>query len=87
MRSVDVSLEIFAQEKYEDLPEAARLEQEVDDIQERIVNAHIQRLMETSCDPLGGVIYTDMTTDLERCSDHGMNIAEALAPQEEESGE
>ncbi len=87
MRSVDVSLEIFAQEKYEDLPEAARLEQEVDDIQEKIVNAHIKRLMETSCDPLGGVIYTDMTTDLERCSDHAMNIAEALAPETEESTE
>ena len=40
---------------------------------------HIERLMANSCDPLCGVIFTDMCTDLERCSDHAINIACALS--------
>ena len=36
--------------------------------------------MQENCDPLGGVIFTDMCTDLERCSDQGINIATALLP-------
>jgi phosphate:Na+ symporter len=34
--------------------------------------------MSATCNPLGGVIFTDMATDLERCSDHAINIATAL---------
>ena len=67
------------------LPEAEKLEQEVDDIQKEIINSHIQRLMQVACDPAGGVIYTDISTDLERCSDHAINIAGALAEIPEEN--
>ena len=35
--------------------------------------------MKVACDPMGGVIFTDMATNLERCSDHALNIATALA--------
>ena len=42
----------------------------------------INRLMESKCDPLGGVIFTDMCTDLERCSDQAINIATALYPND-----
>ena len=47
-------------------------------LQESILNSHIKRLMEESCNPVSGVIFTDMSTDLERCSDQGINIATAL---------
>ncbi len=79
MESVRVALSIFENEDYHRLPEANRLEEEVDDLETSIVNAHISRLMKASCDPVGGVIFTDMASDLERCSDHGNNIALALS--------
>ena len=34
--------------------------------------------MQSFCDPLAGVIFTDLVTDLERCGDHAINLAYAL---------
>ena len=59
-------------------PWADLLEQHVDDLQTSCVNAHIERLMNEVCHPVAGVVFTDMVTDLERCSDHALNIAHAL---------
>ena len=63
------------------IQEKEKMEQNVDEIQINIVNAHIERLMKAACEPVGGVIFTDMASDLERCSDHAINIACALAEQ------
>ncbi len=82
MESIDYSLAIFKNATYSLLPNAERLEQKVDDVQKAIVNSHIERLMKVACDPAGGVIFTDLSIDLERCSDHAINIASALAPYE-----
>ena len=79
LRSVEFSLCIFREEGYSKIPEAERMEQEVDDLELSIVNAHIDRLMKAVCEPVGGVIFTDMASDLERCSDHAINIACALS--------
>ena len=81
METLDVSMEVFEKEKFTLLPHAEALEQRVDDMQEQYVQNHITRLMKTVCDPLGGVIFTDMCTDLERCSDQAINIATALVNQ------
>ena len=83
LRSIDFALRIFSDENYRDLPEADRLEQAVDDLQTSCENAHIERLMEERCDPVAGVLFTDMINDLERCSDHAINIAYALSGQNE----
>lgn len=79
LRSIDLCLSIFANEDYDKLQEAEDLEDLVDDMQEDIINNHVKRLMNATCDPMGGVVFTDMATDLERCSDHAINIATALA--------
>ena len=34
--------------------------------------------MQGKCDPTSGIVFTDMSTDLERCSDNALNIATAL---------
>lgn len=75
---LDVSMQIFETENLRRLPEAERLEQCVDDMQDAFIQNHIDRLMQSGCDPLAGVIFTDMCTDLERCSDQALNIAHAL---------
>ena len=79
MHSVDLCLSIFENESVDRLPEAEEAEQQVDDLQETIVQNHVNRLMKNSCDPMGGVVFTDMAIDLERCSDHAINIAQSLS--------
>ena len=81
MQTLNVSMRVFEGERFDLLPEAEALEQKVDDMQEENIAHHIERLMEGRCDPLGGVIFTDMCTDLERCSDQAINIATALVPR------
>ena len=78
-KSLEMSLDIFENEKYDLLPQMEQLEQNVDDLQVEVINNHVQRLMQVACDPMGGVIFTDMATNLERCSDHALNVATALA--------
>ena len=84
LRSIDTALQIFENEDQDALPEIDRLEQTVDDLETEFVNAHIQRLLNEGCNPVGGVIFTDMLSDLERCSDHAMNIAHALFEHRED---
>ena len=76
--NLDRAMEVFKEERFELLEETKAKEQEIDDMQERFIANHVSRLMTSACDPLGGVIFTDMCTDLERCGDQAMNIAEAL---------
>lgn len=76
--SVETCVEIFDLNEYNRIPEAEKKEDLVDDIQGEIVEAHAERLMAGNCDPLGGVIFTDLVTDLERCSDHAINIANSF---------
>ncbi len=78
LQSVDLCLGIFANEDFDRIQEAEDLEDLVDDTQEEIINNHVKRLMNATCNPMGGVVFTDMATDLERCSDHAINIATAL---------
>ena len=79
LQSVDLCLSIFSNEDYDRLQEAEDLEDLVDDTQETIIGNHVKRLMNATCDPMGAVVFTDMATDLERCSDHAINIATALS--------
>ena len=78
LETIDVSIQVFAEERFDLLPKAEALEQQVDDMQDEYIQNHIDRLMQESCNPLGGVIFTDMCTDLERRSDQAINIATAL---------
>ena len=78
VKTIDFCIDIFESESFDKLPEAEKLEQAVDDLEKKIVNNHIQRLLNQSCDPLAGVVFTNMASDLERCSDHAINIAFAL---------
>ncbi len=78
VQSVEESISIFVTEEFERLSEAQRLEQIVDDTEERVTAAHIQRVMDGICSPQADVIFKDMTSDLERCSDHAINIAFSL---------
>ncbi len=82
MEAVRLSLEIFATEDYEKLDRLEELESRVDDYQKMLIDSHIDRLMRSKCNALCGVIFSDIVTDLERCSDHAINIGYALKERE-----
>ena len=62
------------------LSDIARREQEVDDLVDLYENNHIKRLSEGKCSAEIGMLYVEALTDLERISDHALNIAEAGQP-------
>ena len=59
------------------LENIAEREQEIDDLVEEYENAHIVRMEQHLCSPSIGMLFVEMLTDLERISDHALNIAEA----------
>lgn len=78
LQSVELCLNIFETQDYSRLKEAEALEEQVDNARERLVQSHVTRFMDSHCEPRGGVLFCDMVTDLERCSDHAINIATSL---------
>ncbi len=54
------------------------LEVKVDDLEERLRSAHINRLTNNECDSAAGIIFLDALTNLERVSDHALNIAQMV---------
>ena len=78
MKSLDVSLIVFEQELLDRFADAQAMEDLVDKTKEQIETAHIERMTKKACDPQGGILFTDLCIDLERCSDHAINMAEAI---------
>jgi len=78
MLVVEMAIEAYDHEKFDMLPAISDAEEEVDQLQETLIAHHIERLKNDQCDPQGGVIFTDLVTDLERCADHAINIAYAI---------
>lgn len=87
VRMIRLCIKIFETEDIAFLDEANSIEDRIDDMQDILIDHHIERLRANICDPRGGVLYTDLVSELERCGDHAMNIAESVfgkdAPIEE----
>lgn len=79
LESLKFSSKIFETEEYSKIKSAKKLEHKVNAIQKEIIKSHTDRLMKETCHPTGGIVFVDMANDLERCSDHAINIATALA--------
>ncbi|MCD8045532.1 MAG: Na/Pi cotransporter family protein [Clostridiales bacterium] len=78
MEAVQLALDIFSTEDYSQIDRLEEIESRVDDLQKILIDNHVDRLMNSACNPTSGVIFSDIVTDLERCSDHAINIAYAL---------
>lgn len=78
LEMIDVTMKAFETGDKIYLGKAQIIEDQVDELQEELVDHHISRMGEAICDPRGGVIYTDLVSDLERISDHAMNVAESI---------
>ena len=58
--------------------ETVRAEDIVDDMEEKLRAGHTNRLANNLCNVRSGVRYLDTLTNLERISDHAMNIAQSV---------
>ncbi len=83
MKAVRLALDIFATEDYSKIDHLEELESRVDDLQKQLIDNHTDRLMHSECNPTSGIIFSDIVTDLERCSDHAINIGYALKERED----
>ncbi len=74
---VEDAHECMLHPKAHPLSDIAAREQEVDDLVDLYENNHIRRLSAGECSAEVGMFYVEALTDLERISDHALNIAEA----------
>ena len=58
-------------------------EERVDNLEERLRSEHIERLANRECNPTVGVVYLDVLTNLERVSDHALNVAQMVIKHNE----
>ncbi|MEJ2492328.1 MAG: Na/Pi cotransporter family protein [Desulfuromonadales bacterium] len=58
--------------------EAHRLEDTIDDLEERLRNNHIKRLNTGECTVNSGLIFIDMLHNFEKIGDHTFNLAKAV---------
>lgn len=83
LNEVNLAIDIFETEDYSRLDELEAIESRVDEQETTLIDDHVERLMMSYCEPLSGVVFTDIVTDLERCADHAVNIAYALKERPE----
>lgn len=72
------SINMFVTGNMAHMNEITALEEEIDQMERNLSNAHIRRLERGDCSPEAGIYFTDVVSDIERVCDHGMNIAFAL---------
>ena len=58
--------------------EALPYETYVDKLEERYRTRHMKRLAEEACEPRAGIIFLDTISNVERISDHALNIAQSV---------
>ena len=58
--------------------EAYRLEDNIDDLEEKLRNNHIKRLNTGECTVNSGLIFIDMLHNFEKIGDHTFNFAKAV---------
>lgn len=65
--------------------ETVRKEDIVDDLEKELRLRHIHRLASNQCVAAAGVVFLDALTNLERISDHALNIAEVVINEKRSS--
>ena len=85
---LEYSLEMFTNRNYEHMREILQLEEEIDEMEKKLQNAHVRRLTKNKCTPEAGMIFSDTISGLERVADHATNSAFAiLEPMNEQDDE
>lgn len=78
VESLKNSLETRKTENVEFIRKVVKQEELVDNLEEEFREHHILRLSKNICNSESGVIFVDLLVNMERISDHSMNIANYL---------
>lgn len=63
---------------FNSLSEVLRVEEEVDDITERMAESHVKRLEVNECSPEVGAQFLSLSSNIERIADHCVNVAKTV---------
>lgn len=77
-KSFENSLLTRKTENVEYIRKVVKCEESVDNMEEEFRESHIARLSRSNCNSESGVVFVDLLVNLERISDHSMNIANFL---------
>ena len=72
------SLDTFSHNNREHVEEIAQIEDQVDHLEKKLQQSHVDRLTRNECTPAAGMIFSDICSGLERVADHATNIAFAI---------
>jgi phosphate:Na+ symporter len=75
---LDLTLDAFLNDDLKIASRVEPLEQIIDDLKEALRTQHIRRLQVGNCSIEAGFVWSDLLTNIERCSDHCSNIAGCL---------
>lgn len=78
IRILEYSLDMFTSQNQEHMQEILALEDEIDNREKKLQQAHVKRLTKNKCTPEAGMIFSDTISGLERVADHATNIAFAI---------
>ena len=74
----NLSSKIFMLQKYDDLQQLHKLEDETDDLKELFSNNHFNRIKKHECNNELSPFHSNLLTELERCADHLTNIGYSI---------
>lgn len=78
--AMEASFAALHNEDKEKVKEVDEYENRVDELRDSLRESHIKRLNNNECNINAGVIFLDIVTNLERISDHSVNIAGIVSP-------
>ena len=84
LKSFEYALKARTTESIDDIRKVAELEKEVDKLKDELRQKHIDRLSQGLCSSENGVVFIDALINLERISDHSLNIANFVESEIEE---
>lgn len=76
LRAVDMAISARSRESIMDAKRVYMLEDDVDSMEEDMRHNHMDRLSKGLCSANTGIVFLDILSNLERISDHAVNIAE-----------
>jgi len=77
-KSLQTAIDSYAENDIIKAKEVNEIESEVDRLQKKYRDLHVKRLYDGVCNAYSGTIFLDIVNNLERVSDHSMNIAESV---------
>ncbi|MDY2632863.1 MAG: Na/Pi cotransporter family protein [Clostridium sp.] len=76
--SLQAAIDSYAHNDVNKAKSVSEIESEVDRLQKKYRDLHVKRLYDGICNAYAGTIFLDLVSNLERISDHSMNIAESV---------